>query len=69
MILKGEIKDEKGAVFHLISEHSVKHYFPLYFLYELLLSLRTHIEGFIFVRININMFGQAMVDFFLLKNR
>ena len=38
MILEGEIKDAEMSSFHLISIHSL--HIPLYFLYELLMSLR-----------------------------
>ena len=42
MILEGETKDAKiNSFFYLISKHSlIKHQFPLYFLYELIISLR-----------------------------
>ena len=41
MILEGEIKDTKMSSFSSISKHSLDVLkFPLYFLYELLMSLR-----------------------------
>ena len=45
MTLHEEIKDAKWAVFHhLISKHSLKIKFSLYFPYELLMSLRNIIQ-------------------------
>ena len=42
MILEREIKEQKWAVFHLISKHSLNILIiPLYFLYELLMSVKS----------------------------
>ena len=41
MILEGEIKDAKLRSFSSNFQTLVEHYFPLYFLYELLMSLRS----------------------------
>ena len=40
MILEGEIKDAKMSSFSSDFQTLIKHYFPLFFLYELLMSLR-----------------------------
>ena len=40
MILDGEIKDAKMSIFSSDFQTLFKHWFPLYFLYELLMSLR-----------------------------
>ena len=40
MILKGEMKDEKMNSFSSHFQTIIKHKFPLYFLYELLMPLR-----------------------------
>ena len=44
MILEGEIKDAKMSSFSPDFQTLIKHLFPLYFLYELLISLRSQIE-------------------------
>ena len=44
MILEGEIKDAKMSSFSSDFQTLIKHLFPLYFLYELLISLRSLIE-------------------------
>ena len=44
MILEGEIKDAKMSSFSSDFQTLIKHLFPLYFLYELLISLRSQIE-------------------------
>ena len=41
MILEGEIKDAKISSFSSHFQTLIKHLFPLYFLYELLMSLRS----------------------------
>ena len=41
MILEGEIKDAKLRSFSSNFQTLVERYFPLYFLYELLMSLRS----------------------------
>ena len=41
MILEGEIKDAKMSSFSSDFQTLIKHWFPLYFLYELLMSLRS----------------------------
>ena len=44
MILEGETKDAKMSSFSSDFQTLIKHLFPLYFLYELLISLRSQIE-------------------------
>ena len=44
MILEGEIKDAKISSFSSDFQTLIKHQFPLYFLYELLMSLRRGIR-------------------------
>ena len=44
MILEGEIKDAKMSSFSSDFQTLIKHLFPLYFLYEFLISLRSQIE-------------------------
>ena len=44
MILEGEIKDAKMSSFSSDFQTLIKHLFPLYFLYESLISLRSQIE-------------------------
>ena len=44
MILEEEIKDAKMSSFSSDFQTLIKHLFPLYFLYELLISLRSQIE-------------------------
>ena len=44
MILEGEIKDAKLSSFSSDFRTHIKHWFPLYFLYELLMSLRSAIR-------------------------
>ena len=44
MILEGEIKDAKMSSFSSDFQTLIKQLFPLYFLYELLISLRSQIE-------------------------
>ena len=44
MILEGEIKDAKMSSFSSDFQTLIKHLFPLYFLYELLISLWSQIE-------------------------
>ena len=41
MILEGEIKDAKMSTFSSDFQTLIKHQFPLYFLYELLIRLRS----------------------------
>ena len=41
MILEGEIKDAKMSSFSSDFQTLIKHKFPLFFLYELLMSLRS----------------------------
>ena len=47
MILEGEIEDAKMSSFSSDFQTLLKHYFPLYFLYELLVSLRLYKWKFI----------------------
>ena len=47
MILEGEIEDAKMSSFSSDFQTLLKHYFPLYFLYELLMSLRLYKWKFI----------------------
>ena len=42
MILEGEIKDAKMSRFSFDFHPLIKHQFPLYFVYELLMSLREY---------------------------
>ena len=44
MILEGEIKDVKMSSFSSDFQTLIKYDFPLYFLYELLMSLRMNFE-------------------------
>ena len=43
MILEGEIKNAKMSSFSYYFQTLIKHKFPLYFLYELLMSLRNYV--------------------------
>ena len=55
MILEGEIKDAKMSSFSSDFETVIQHQFPLYFLYELLMSLRKCYQ----IKINLSEFMQA----------
>ena len=49
MILEGEIKDTEMTDFSSDFQSHIKHYFLLYFLYELLMSFRRWLKsGYVF---------------------
>ena len=56
MFLAGEIKDAKMSSFSCDFQTLIRHYFPLYFLYELLMSLSEKMACYM-VSVLHNLFG------------
>ena len=50
MILEGEMKDAKMSSFSSNFQTLIQHLLPLYFLYELLMSLRGILDGILGLR-------------------